>query len=298
MNMKRFFALIAIAAMVSVSAYMLLRPAKEKAQTTNQGKIQVVATFYPLHHFAEKVGGDKVQVSTATPAGSEPHNFEPSPKDLANYQSANVFIYNGGNFEPWVLGFLTGYKNTAVNSSENLSLQDNDPHFWLDPVAAQQMIRNIESALAKAQPENASYFKQNADMYVAELEKLDAEIQAGLNTCRIRTAVTSHNAFTYFANRYNVTFKPIAGIEPEMEPSPAAMAEITKYVRENHVKYIFFETLVSPKLAETIAREAGAKTAVLDPIEGLSGEDIMAGKDYLSIQRENLAQLKEALECQ
>lgn len=268
-----------------------------KNSPSNSDKLAVVATFYPLQDFAQQVGGDEVVVRAATPAGSEPHDYEPSPKDLTSYLSSGVFIYNGGAFEPWTAGFLSDYKNVVVKSSQGLELTNNDPHFWLDPVMAKQIVQNIADGLSKAQPANRDLFQQNANSYIVKLNQLDAEISTGLATCKLRTAVTSHAAFTYFAKRYNVNFKPIAGISPEMEPNPASMADLTNYVRTNNIKYVFFEALVSPKLAQTIAQESGAQTAVLDPIEGLSQADQQAGKDYISIQKENLAQLRRALEC-
>jgi zinc transport system substrate-binding protein len=189
-----------------------------------------------------------------------------------------------------------------VNSSKGIDLLSveghQDPHFWLDPILAKQMVGNILNGLVQFDPQNKEYFTANANVYLAQLDKLDQEFTQGLESCKTRTVVTSHEAFNYLAKRYNLNLVPIAGISPDEEPSPAKLAEISQLVKDQGVEYIFFETLVSTRLADTIASEAGAKTAVLDPIEGLTDEDQASGKNYLSVQRQNLANLRTALACQ
>lgn len=170
-----------------------------------------------------------------------------------------------------------------------------DPHVWLSPALAIQEIRNIEAALAKADPENAANYKQNADAYVAQLEQLDQDFSSALTNAKRKDFITQHAAFGYLAQEYGLTQVPIAGLSPDQEPSAAQMTEIVKFAEQHQVKTIFFETLVSSKVAETIAREIGAKTAVLNPIEGLTAEDEAAGRDYLSLMRQNLEALKAAL---
>lgn len=287
----------------------------------DNGKLQVTATYYPLYDFAKQVGGDKVQVTNLTPAGAEPHDYEPSAKALADARKAEVFIYNGGTFEPWIDSFLSDYKNTAVKSSDGIELRAGeehahgeeeeehheeeehegeikDPHFWLDPVLAQQIVRNIRDGFIKADPENRELYEANADEYIAKLAALDESFKTGLQTCDHRTIITSHGAFSYAAARYDITVESIAGISPEMEPSAARLAELSEHVREEGINYVFFETLVSPRLADTIAAETGAQTLVLDPIEGLTDEDQQQGKNYISVQEQNLANLRTALACQ
>ncbi|MGN8770220.1 metal ABC transporter substrate-binding protein [Paenibacillus barengoltzii] len=170
-----------------------------------------------------------------------------------------------------------------------------DPHVWLSPALAVQEVRNIEAALAKADPEHAANYKQNADAYVAQLEQLDQDFSSALNNAKRKDFITQHAAFGYLAQEYGLIQVPIAGLSPDQEPSAAQMTEIVKFAEEHQVKTIFFETLVSSKVAETIAREIGAKTAVLNPIEGLTAEDEAAGRDYLSLMRQNLEALKAAL---
>ncbi len=276
----------------------------------NKPAVRVVASYYPLYDFARSVGGDKVAVTNITPAGSEPHDYEPSPQQLVSADKSQVFVYNGGTMEPWVDKFLPDYKNVAVKASNGIDLVEGDdeetgrpsspikdPHFWLDPTLAEKIVDNITDGLTKADPKDAAYFASRAGAYKAKLAQLDTDYMTGLATCQTRTIITSHDAFSYLGKRYNLEVASIAGITPDAEPSAAKLAELTKLVREKNIKYVFFESLVSPKLAQTVAAETGAKTAVFDPIEGISNEDQKHGKDYLSVQRDNLSSLRTALAC-
>lgn len=170
-----------------------------------------------------------------------------------------------------------------------------DPHVWLSPALAIQQVRNIEAGLSEAAPQYKEQFKSNADAYVAKLEKLDQEFKDTLQNVKRKDFITQHAAFGYLAKQYGLTQVPIAGLSPDQEPSAADMAEIVQFAKEHQVRTIFFETLASSKVADTIAKEIGAKTDVLNPIEGLTDEDIAAGLDYLGIMRKNLEALKLAL---
>ncbi len=275
----------------------------------SNGKLHVVTSYYPLYDFARNVGKDKVTVSNMTPAGSEPHDYEPPAKALADAQKAPVFVYNGGHLEPWTSGFLHDYKHIAVKASSGITVlpaeaQNNaadtvqDPHFWLDPVLAQKIVDAIRDGLSKADPANKAYYTKNASEYKAQLAALDNEFRSGLSRCQLRTIVSSHNAFSYLGKRYNLDIVSIAGLSPEEEPSAAKLAELSRLVKDKGIRYVFFESLVSPRLADTIASETGAQTLVFDPIEGLSNADQKQGKNYLSVQRENLRHLRTALACQ
>lgn len=298
MNIKQVLGITLLAGVILTAGILIA------TQRTNSpdGRLQAATTFYPLYEFTKAIGGDKITVTNLTPAGTEPHDFEPSPQALAELQRAKVFVYNGGSFEPWVEKFLPDYKNTAVNAAQNIQLLEaegsQDPHFWLDPQLAATAIQNIRDALIKAAPEYTGYFTKNAADYTAKLNDLAHKFEHDLAACASRTFITAHDAFTYIAKRYNLELIPIAGINPEAEPSPAKLAEITQIVRQKNVGTIFFEQLASPQLADTIAKETGTKTAVLDPIEGLTHEDQQQGKTYLSIQADNLAALRAALGCQ
>jgi zinc transport system substrate-binding protein len=287
----------------------------------------VVASFYPLYEFSRQVAGDRAEVATLVPPGVEPHDWEPSPQDIAQLQKAKVFVYNGAGFESWVEKLLDAVASKGalvVKATERIPLitvdlpghddpghgkrrdpkdrpgQDKappDPHVWLDPVLAQAMVDNIRAGLAQADPSGAAVYGENARGFMARLETLHDAFAAGLKDCARRDIVVSHAAFGYLAQRYRLSPVPVMGLAPESEPSPAQLAAIVRFARQRKVKYIFFETLVSPKLAETLAREVGARTLVFNPIEGQTREEAAAGKGYMALMEENLKNLRTALEC-
>jgi zinc transport system substrate-binding protein len=274
-------------------------------QPKASGKINVVTTFYPLYEFSKRIGGEKADVSILVPAGAEPHDWEPGPQDIIKIESAQIFVYNGAGLEPYVDKIITkteSQKLIVVDSSEGIELiregDATDPHIWLDPILAKHQVDAIEKAFIKADPQNSDYYTANAQALMQDLDALDANISKELAPAKKKVFITSHAAFGYFAKRYGLTQIAIAGFSPDIEPSPAKIAEIVGLAQENQVKYIFFETLVSPKLSETIAKEAGAQTLVLNPIEGLSADQIKQGENYFTIMRENLNNLKLALEVE
>ncbi len=270
-----------------------------RGNTQADGKVSVVASFYPLYDFAQQVGGDKVDVANMTPAGAEPHDYEPSAKALVTAQQSKVFIYDGGQLEPWAGKFLDSYKHIAVKASGHIQLMNHsDPHFWLDPALAQQVVDNIRDGLSHADPADSTYFAARAKAYNQQLAQLDQTFRQGLAQCQQHLIITSHQAFTYVSARYGFDVESIAGISPDEEPSAERLAMLSSLVKQKGIHYVFFESLVSPRLADTIAGETGAKTLVFDPLEGLSDAAQKQGQNYLSVQRENLANLRTALACQ
>jgi zinc transport system substrate-binding protein len=294
--MKKVLATLFLLAVVSAGIVVMLR--QTAADKSDNSKVSVVASYYPLYDFAKNVGGDKVQVTNLTPPGAEPHDYEPSAKVLAEAQRSDVFVYNGGVFEPWADTFVRDYKQEDVKARSGITIAAGDPHFWLDPVLAQKIVANIRDGLSKADPANKEYYAKNADSYSAKLAQLDQDFRSGLEHCDQDTIITSHDAFGYVSQRYGFGVESIAGLSPEEEPSAARLAELSDLMNEKGIGYVFFESLVSPVLADTIAQETGAQTLVLDPIEGLSNEDQKQGKDYVSVQRENLANIRTALACE
>lgn len=270
-------------------------------------KIAVVTTIYPLYDFARQVGGERVEVTRLLPAGAEPHTWEPTPKDMAALARARVFIYNGAGMEPWVqrqLGMLEEKGVRVVEASRGLDLIAGpgdhgeagvDPHVWLDPVLAQEIVKKIRDAYIAVDPDHAAYYSSRADEYLAALRELDREYRAAAQDFRRREIVTSHAAFAYLARRYGLQQVALMGLSPESEPDPVRMREIVAFCREHDVKYVFFEALVSPKVSRTLAREVGAETLVLNPLGNITPEEEKRGENYLSIMRENLARLKVAL---
>jgi zinc transport system substrate-binding protein len=261
--------------------------------SSGDGRVSVVASFYPLVDATRGVGGDRVDVANLTPAGVEPHDIELNPRQLDRIASADLMFYVGG-FQPAVEDAARLTPN-AVDLRAGLDgAEADDPHVWLDPVLFGQVVEGIEAALIEAEPAGADAYRAGADDYRRRLDELDAELRSGLAECDSRLIVTSHKAFGYLARRYGLEEVAISGLSPDAEPDPRRLAELADLVRSRGVTTIFTEELVSPEVAETLAREAGVTTAVLNTIEGVEneGED-----DYFSLMGENLATLQTALGC-
>lgn len=289
------FGLGAIIALIIALA--LLRPPGAGAPT---GKIRVTASFYPMAEFARQVGGDKITVTTMIGPGVEPHDYDPAPGDLISLYKSKLFIYNGAGLEKWIDRIqpdLTANHIASVDASSGLSLRPSDPHVWLDPVLAARQVDNIQASLAQVDPANAAYYRQQADHYKAQLAALDQTFKTGLAACVRRDIITSHQAFGYLGDRYHLNVLAISGLSPDQEPSPQQLAKTAQFARDHHAKYIFFETLVSPKLSDTIAREVGAQTLVFNPLEGLTPDQVKQGHSYLSVQQDNVNNLRIALDC-
>lgn len=269
-------------------------------------KVTVYTSFYALYDFTKKIGGDKINLLNLVPPGTEPHEWEPTPKDIAGLQKADLLIYNGAGMEGWidkVLGSVKNRKLVAVETSKGLRLLDNpshegleyDPHVWLNPLLAKKQMETIKNSLIAVDPANKDYYEKNFAENAEKIDELDQEYRNSAAKFTRKDIVVAHQAFGYLAAAYGLKQVPIEGLNADAEPTPARMAEIASYARENNVKYIFFEELISPKVANAIAREVGAKTEVLDPFEGPRANDTGAGKEYFAVMRKNLAVLEKAL---
>ena len=315
MNINRLSALVCAC---TLSLSLLTGCGTQPADTaTDDGRLRVLTSFYPMYDFACKIGGDCIDVTNMVPSGTEPHDWEPSTNDLKNLEKADVFIYNGADMEPWADDLLVSRSDTlhVVEASENVELRttdgehehahehegaghhhgDFDPHVWLDPENAKIEMEAIRDALCAADPENSTVFQSNYEKYAAELDALDAEFREKLAPLPNRPIVVAHEAFGYLCDAYGLTQVGIEGLSPDSEPDPGRMAEVIDFVREHSISTIFFEELVSPKVAEAIASETGAQAKMLSPLEGLSDEQAAAGADYFSVMHDNLAALMEAL---
>ncbi|MGH8905598.1 MAG: metal ABC transporter solute-binding protein, Zn/Mn family [Egibacteraceae bacterium] len=280
--------------------------------------LRVVASFYPLAVAAEQVGGDRVEVANLTPAGTEPHDLELDPRQTEELLTASVAVVMGRGFQPAVEQTAEQRQGVTVEVLRVLPISQEgevapeeeegdpegaaeptglDPHVWLDPLLMADVVDQVAAALGQAAPAEADGFRERAQAYRAELEALHGEYERGLATCERREIVTAHDAFGWLAARYDLRQMGIAGISPEAEPDPRRLAELADLVRREGVTTIFTETLVSPAIADTLARETGVRTAVLNPLEGLADEEIAQGATYLSVMRDNLAVLREALGC-
>ena len=252
----------------------------------------VVAGFYPLAYAAERVGGADLAVTNLTPAGSEPHDLELSARDVGLVRGADVVLFLGEEFQPAVERAAADAEGRVIDLLEGQRLLEGgehgrDPHVWLDPTRYAGMARRIAGALPGG----------SAGALEADLRDLDRKLREGLADCERRTIVTSHAAFGYLAARYGLEQIALTGVSPEAEPTPRQLEELVDEVKRTGSTTVFFETLVSPRLAETVARETGAEARVLNPIEGLTPEEADQGEDYFSLMRANLATLREALGC-
>ncbi len=303
--MKRILLTIIIIIFILGIIFLLNKRVTTLSQTT--GKIHVAASFYPLYFFASQIGGDKADVVNITPAGAEPHDFDPSAQDVARIESGNMLVLNGG-VEAWGNKIQNNLKGTNVKvivAGEQLltkQLTENgetmkDPHVWLNPALAKIEVANITNGFVLIDPKNTAYYKNNEQQLDQKLDQLDEQYKQGLQSCQGKDIITSHAAFAYMAERYGLHQVAIAGLSPDAEPSAKQLADVVSFAKQNHIKYIFFESLVSPKLSQTIANEIGAKTLVLDPIEGISDNDIKQGKNYFTVMKSNLQSLQEALQC-
>ena len=267
------------------------------------GKPQVAATLYPLWEFSRQVAGARADAVALVPPGVEPHDWEPSPRDVALAQRASVFVHSGTGLDAWAQKLLAGAARppVVVDASRGLDLIRSggvvDPHAWLDPRLARAQVEAIEAGLAQADPAGRETYAANARAYAARLDALDRAFSDGLRGCARQEVVTAHAAFGYLARRYGLTEVPITGLRPEAEPNPADMAALVKRARGLGVTHVFFEPLVSPRIAETLGREIGARPLPLNPVEGLTPEDARADRGYIELMQANLANLRTALGC-
>ena len=296
---------------------------QEKKEASSNEKIQVMTTFYPMYEFTKQVVGDKGDVELLIPAGTEPHDFEPSAKDLAKISDSDVFVYNSPELETWtdnLTDTIDTKQTEIIQASKDIKLMEGtehdheeahdhdtqeheehghshelDPHVWLDPALAIKEVETIRDQLSKKYPDDKAAFEKNAASYIDELKKLDEEFQTAFKDAKNKTFVTQHAAFGYLANQYGLTQEAIAGISPDQEPSPSRLSELKHYVDDNQVKVIYFEENASSKVAETFSKETGVKLEVLNPLESLTDKQIKDGEDYLSVMRENLTALKESI---
>jgi zinc transport system substrate-binding protein len=277
-----------------VLALGLLAAGCSAAPSADSGRPSVVAAFYPLQYAAEQVGGDSIDVSGLTPPGVEPHDLELTAAQVAEIAQADVVLYVKG-FQPAVDEAVAQQAgDRAVDVAATLPLLGNDPHVWLDPANMAVIGRTIAERLSTVEPDKANALGQNATAFEASMAGLDGEFASGLATCRSRDLVVSHEAFGYLADAYGLTQIGMSGLSPEAEPSPARMKEIADLVRSKGITTVYYETLVDPKVAQTIADETGAVAARLDPLEGLVQGST---DDYASIMRANLATLRSGQGC-
>lgn len=273
-----------------------------------QDRPTVATSFYPLEYVAERVAGEHATVINLTPPGVEPHDLSLSVKATAQLTDADLAVHFSG-FQPAVdeaiasaelaqsvdAAEVLGNRPGADSTSRPVTLLEGDPHFWLDPRALAEVARAVRDRLVEIAPEHRDDLEENWAELEADLLQLDGRTAMALDDCRRRTVVSSHDAFGYFGYRYDLEFLSINGLTPEAEPSPAHLRQLQDLIRSEGITTVFSETLASPQLADTLADDLGLRTAVLDPVEGLSDET--ADEDYLSIMESNVEALVEANDC-
>ncbi len=284
---------------------------REQSKGNNKrdgGKLNVVTTFYPMYYFSKQVAGDSANVTLLIPNGVEPHDWEPTAKDMASIQDADIFVYNSRYFETWtdkVFKSIDTSKLKVVEAAGQIKLlngegekgsqNSKDPHVWLSPLLAKKEVDSIAKAMEQKDPKNKNNYQKNAAEFKAKLDHLDQQYRDAISKAPTKEFVTQHAAFSYLAKEYGLTQIAIAGLSPDVEPTLGKLAELAKLTKEKQIKIIFFEGLTSSKVAKTLANEIGAKTEVLNPLEGLTKSEQKQGLDYVGVMKNNLDSLKKAL---
>ncbi|GGU40836.1 metal ABC transporter substrate-binding protein [Streptomyces lavendofoliae] len=326
MNVRRLIPTTALAGAVALGLVTLSACGGTSASGKEDGKLDVVASFYPMQFLAERIGGDHVSVTTLTKPGVEPHDLELKPKQIGELGEADYILYLKG-IQPAVDDAIkqAGVKNTVdagtltelekhgtatdghAHEGEGHGQDEHggehdahageeagaDPHIWLDPVKYTEVAKGVGASLEKADPDNAAAYRKNTDELVKKLDALHGKFERGLRNTRTKTFITTHSAFGYLAERYGLDQEGISGVDPESEPSPARIKELQDTAKKDDVTTVFFETLASDKTAKTLARDTGLGTDVLDPLEGIT--DRSRGADYIEVMEANLAALQKAL---
>ena len=293
-----------------------LDDSKLEVNDTMETKVKIYTSFYPLYDFTKKVGGDLVDTEVVVGDGVDPHSFDPSPRLIAEMETADIFIYNGLGMEPWVDGVLENLKDKGtiiIQASEGLDIMDyneeehyheeehhhehgqQDPHIWMDPMNTIKISEGVKEALVGMDSDNAQIYEENFIKFKGDIENLDDDFKEALRDVKNRKILVSHSAFRYLARRYDLEEIAVSGVSPHEEPSPTRLAELTKEAEKHNLKYIFFESLANPKTAETLGKEAGLEVLMLYNMEGLTKEQRQEGEDYISLMYKNLENLKKAL---
>ena len=264
------------------------------AAASAASRTSVVASFYPLAWAAQQVGGNRVAVTNLTPAGAEPHDLELNPDQIDGVLDAGVVFELGHGFQPAVEQAAEQRDGPTV---QLLPAGTKDPHIWLDPVRMAAIVRTVQRELTKADPKGRATYARNAHRVLDELTALDARYRAGLAHCERNVIVTAHEAFGHLAQRYGLRQEGVAGLSPDAEPDAQRIGQLADLVKRDGITTVFTEELVSPRIADTLAREAGVKTETLNPLEGLTDRELSKGEDYVKVMDENLTKLQAALAC-
>ncbi|WP_276351993.1 metal ABC transporter substrate-binding protein [Cohnella caldifontis] len=311
--MKCLFRVSRAAMPALLAAVLILSGCGRNGGAQAEGKVSVVTTFYPLYFLAVQIGGEDAHVVNLIPTGVEPHDWSPKSRDLQTVSQARLFLYNGAGLEAWTEDFLGGIGKsgslTAVEASQGIPLIKGaseeadghgdtgvDPHTWVSPKSVLVMAGNVKEAFVQADPAHSKAYESRYEALKNRLSELDAEFGKELAPYQGRDIVVSHQAFGYLCRDYGLKQVAVMGLSAEAEPRAQDLVDVIRFIKENGIKTIFFEELVSNKLTETIAGETDARMLELNPLEGLSPEQEKAGEDYFSLMRRNLQNLVKALQ--
>lgn len=263
-------------------------------------KPQIYTSFYALYDFTKEIAGNNADVYNIVPAGTEPHDWEPTVQDMAKLNDGDILFYNGLGMESWidkVKSSLAGSNISFVELSLGVAVDENgtDPHIWLDPNNVKVMCKTILDSLCEIDPDNKTVYELNYNNYTATLDSLDKSYKEAIASLPNKSIVVSHEAYSYLCNAYGLKQTAINGISADSEPSPDKMKNLINFVKENNIKYIFYEELVTQKTAEILSQETGTKLLPLNPFEGLTNEEMEKGENYISIMYKNLENIKTAL---
>lgn len=294
-NMKRFSKILALVFMLSLGIFFFAGCGE-----TQSDSITVYTSFYPIYDLTKKIAGDKIEITNLIPSGAEPHDYEPSSKDMAALQSSDVFFINGLGMEHWVNDIAETLSNTqVVDLSAGIDTivigENTDPHIWLSLKNAKIMLGTIKDTLALIDSANATYYTNNYNKYMVLFTALDNEFARVTSEFESTTVVVLHKAYAYLCRDYDLTQYAILGLSPDSEPDASKMAEIINFVQANDISTIFYEELVSPNISIAIANATGASVDILYTIEGLNDEQVGDGDDFLTIMAKNLIALEKAL---
>ncbi len=305
----RIIAIAAIAIALAGTGWFFFGRAPEGRES---GKLAVVTTLFPLYDFAREIGGDKAEIKLLLPPGVEAHSFDPRPSDIAAINRSDVFVYTGKFMEPWAADLSASLPPSVriVDASAGITLQPSefndedepagasDPHVWLDFSNDKIIIAGILAAMSERDPDNSGYYRANARSYEEKLDRLDSDFRAGLDDCESRELIYGgHYALGYLARRYGLSYSAAQGVSPDAEPTAQDLVSLIDQIRRDRIEYIFYEELTSPKIAQTVASETGAKMLPMNAAHNISREELEKGTSFIAIMEEDLANLKIGLRC-
>jgi zinc transport system substrate-binding protein len=261
------------------------------------GKLAVTVSLYPMYDIVKRVGGDKIYLKQIIPFGTEPHSFEPTPKDMMDIGNSQLFIYNG-LIDPWAKVIADNFprEKSNLNLLESVTVAESDPHYWLDLTNYKKMVAVITETLIKLDLANGEVYKRNSQLLISEIEQLHNSFRSGLEECKLNNLIVNHNAFGYLSRGYGFKTTAIMGLSPDDQPSAKKVAEVIDLAKKEGVSTIFFEELTSNKIAQTVSSETGLKVSQLSPLGNVSPDRVNSG--FIELMRANLTNLKEGLDCQ